>query len=239
MRRLFVPPDWIEIDKVVFPLDFSRHLTSLGVRPDDHLIVLDNSGWEHEIVLTRSGETTVGQVVQKAVAKGERRTKITLYKGLVSPGEFEEIVRRGAELGIVELVPIACDRCEVPSLDAYGETMLEHWREMVLTVSQETERGRLLQIEPAMLFDTALDRATRRGTALIVWAGEGSQDLHSVIEEKPFSIHLLAPPSTGFTPREVDRASRRGVIPVHPPHDPSGETPPGLLASQALYEQLG
>ncbi len=240
MRRLFIPPDWIEIDRVSFPSDFAQHLATLGLRPGDHLIVLDNSGWEHEVVLTRNGdEATVGQVVKKTLAEGERRTKISLYQGLVTPYEFEVILRRGTELGVVEFVPVACDRCEVPGLNAYDDQMLEDWREIIASTAEEAERGRLPRLEPALLFDAALERATRRGTALIIAEGEGGRGIRSIMEDNPFSVHILAPPSTGFTSREVDRASRRGVIPVRPPFDPAGDTPAGLLTSQALFEQLG
>lgn len=239
MRRLFIPPDWIEIDRVTFSPDFTHRLTGLGLESGDHVIVLDNSGWEHEVVLTENNETMVGRVAKKTLAAGERRTKISLSQGLIAPYEFEKVIRRGTELGIVEFVPIACDRCEVPGLNAYGEVMLNDWREMIVAVSEEAERGRLPQIESAVLFDAAVDRATRRGTALIIADGEESQDVREAIADRPFSIHVLSPPPTGFTAEEVDRASRRGVLSVRPPLDPDGETPIGLLVSQAIFEQLG
>ncbi len=240
MRRVFIPPDWIEVDRVSFPPEFASRLAALGLGAGDHLIVLDDSGWEHEVTLTKiGGGVAVAQVLKKRLASGERRTKISLYQGLVPPDLFAEILRRGTGLGIVEFIPVACDRCEVPDLDTFDEPMLETWRQMILNVSQETERGRLPRVGPAILFDAALERVTRRGTSLIVWAGKGSQDVRVVTEDRPFSIHVLAPPPDGFTPREVERAYQRGVIPVRPPFDPVGGTPVGLLISQAIFEQLG
>lgn len=240
MRRVFISPDCIELDKVTFPPEFTRRLTMLRLGRGDHLIVLDNSGWEYEVALTRVGDgAAVGHVVEKTLVAGERRTKISLYQGLVPPDDFEEILRRGTKLGIVEFVPLACDRCEVPDLHTFDESMLKGWREMIVAVSEEAKRGRLPRLGPAVFFDAALDRVTRRGTSLIIWEGEGSQDILTLTEDKPFSIHLLAPPPDGFTPREVDRASQRGVIPVRPPFDPFGGTPVGLLTSQAIFEQLG
>lgn len=240
MRRQFIPPDWIEVDTVSFPREFMQQPTMLGLGTGDRLIVLDNSGWEHEVTLTRmGGDVTLAQVVRKTLAAGERRTKISLYQGLVPSKSFAEILRRGTALGIVEFVPVACDRCEVPELDAFDESMLTRWREMMLAVAEETARGRLPQLRPAILFDTTLEHVTRRGTSLIIWEGDGSQDIRAVTEDRPFSICLLAPPPDGFAPQEVDRARQRGVIPVRPPFDPVGGTPAGLLISQAIFEQLG
>jgi 16S rRNA (uracil1498-N3)-methyltransferase len=178
-------------------------------------------------------------VVHKRLAAGERRTKISLYQGLVAPSVFELILRRGTELGIVEFVPIACDRCQMPDLGTFDEAMLEAWGEDIVGVAQETDRGRLPRLRPATLFDAGLDQATRRGTALIIWEGEGSRDVRWVTDEKPFSIHLLSPPPAGFTSGEVDRAEQHGAVPVRPPFDPTGDTPVGLLTSQAIFEQLG
>ncbi|MFQ5594396.1 MAG: RsmE family RNA methyltransferase [Anaerolineae bacterium] len=240
MRRQFIPPDWIDVDKVSFPPEFIHQPAMLGLGTGDHLIVLDNSGWEHEVTLTKVGDdVALAKVVRKSLAAGERRTKISLYQGLVSPEGFAEILRSGTALGIVEFVPVACDRSEVPDLDTFDESMLARWREMLLNVAQESERGRLPQVRPATLFDAALERVTRRGTSLIIWDGADSQDIRAVTEDKPFSIRLLAPPPDGFTAQEVDRALQRGVIPVRPPFDPVGGTPAGLLISQAIFEQLG
>jgi 16S rRNA (uracil1498-N3)-methyltransferase len=240
MHRLFIPADWIKVDKVSFPPEFAHRLARLGLGSGDHLIVLDNSGWEHEVTLTQAvAGATLAHVVKKTLAVGERRTKISLYQGLVPPDPFAEILRHGTAMGLVEFVPVACDRCEVPDLDAFDEPMLAKWREMIVTISEETERGRLPRVGPAILFDAALERITRRGISLIIWDGEDSRDIREVTEDRPFSIHLLAPPPDGFTPREIDRARQRGVIPVRPPFAPPDGTPAGLLVSQAIFEQLG
>lgn len=240
MRRLFIPPDWIEVDKVVFPSEFTLRLRALGFEEGDHLVVLDDSGWEHEITLTEvDSGGAIAWVVKKTLASGERRTKISLYQGLVAPDDFEEILRRGTELGIVEFVPLVCDRCRVPDLDTFDEVMLEDWRETIERVATESMRGRLPRLGPAVLFDVGLERATRRGKSLIVWDGENGRDLHVALEHNPFSIRLFAPPPAGFTPDEVDRANQRGVVPVRPPFDPNETTSVGLWTSQAIFEQLG
>lgn len=240
MRRVFIPPAWINIDRVEFPVGFGRRLAALGLHAGSQVVLLDDTGWEYEVELIKfENSGALGQVVHKRLAAGERRTKISLYQGLVALPVFELILRRGTELGIVEFVPIACDRCQVPDVGTFDEAMLEAWGEDIVRVAEETERGRLPRLRPATLFDAGLDQATRRGTALIVWEGEGSRDIRWLANEKPFSIHLLSPPPAGFTAGEVERAERHGAVPIRPPFDPLGDTPVGLLTSQAIFEQLG
>lgn len=240
MPRLFIPPDWIEIDKVTFPPEYARHLTALGFQKGDQLTVLDDTGWEHEIVLVEvSDGTAVAQVAKKTLAPGERRTKITLYQGLVSPDDFEEILCRGTELGLVEFVPITCDRCDVPEIETFDESMLEAWRKRISTVAEAAKRGRRPRLRATVLFDTALDQAVHSGTALMIWEGEDSQDIQMVIKETPFSVHLFAPPPAGFSSDEVDRACQLGALPVRPPLESTEEIFVGLLTSQAILDELG
>jgi 16S rRNA (uracil1498-N3)-methyltransferase len=240
MRRVFIPPAWIHVGNVAFPAGFGRRLAALGLDAGSHMIVLDDTGWEYEVEFTHvASDGASAQVVHRRLAAGERRTKISLYQGLVSPQLFELILRRGTELGIVEFVPIACDRCQMPDLGTFDEAMLEAWGEGIVRAAEATERGRLPRLRPATLFDAGLDQATRRGTALIIWEGEGSRDIRMVTGDRPFAIHLISPPPAGFTASEVDRAERHGAVAVRPPYDPAGDTPVGLLTSQAIFEQLG
>ncbi len=240
MRRFFIPPEWIEVDRVTLPLEFVDRLTTLGLRVGDPFIVLDDSGWEYEVILT-AAEDDAGQaqVVRRGLAPGERRTKIGLYQGLLPPGEFAEILRVGTQIGVVEFVPVITARSQVAEGEAFGEANMARWSEMITTVAAETGRGRLPRLRPAELFEAALDRVARWGTSLMIWEGEGSHELDVVLEERPFSIHLFAPPPDGFTPEEAERALQRGVTLVHPPFDPLGQAAVGITTCRLIFESLG
>lgn len=240
MHRLFIPPNCIEVNEVSFPPEVVSRLSALELSPGDHLIVLDDSGWEHEVILTEMDDRfAVGRVVKKTLAAGERRTKISLYQGAMPPEDFEEVLRLGTQLGIVEFVPVVCERCELPDPGLFGEAALARWREIITPVAEQTLRGRLPRVRPAISFDAALERMMLPGKPLIVWDSQDGQDVEAVIQDKPFSIHLLAPPPDGFTPQEVERAIGQGIIPVRPPFDLLNEMPVGLLTCRDIFNQLG
>ena len=85
MQRFFVPPDWLEEDKVTIVGSLVHQIRNvLRLGPGEHIVVLDNSGWEREIEIARvSREHVSGQVVDKRLASGEPRTKITLYQSVI------------------------------------------------------------------------------------------------------------------------------------------------------------
>jgi len=85
MHRFFVPPAWIVGDQATLRAPVAHQIRRvLRMKPGDHVILLDNSGWEREVKLTELHKATIsGKVVGKRLALGEPRTKITLYQSLL------------------------------------------------------------------------------------------------------------------------------------------------------------
>lgn len=240
MHRFFIPPDWIEVDRVMLPVEFMDRLLGLGVQVGDHFVVLDDSGWEYEVRLTTT-EDGAGQarVVRRGLAPGERRTKIGLCQGLLPLETFTELLEEGTRLGIVEFIPVITARSHLAEGDTFVEANMARWSEMIATVAAESGRGRLPRLRPAVMLETALDQVTRWGTSLMIWEGEGAQELDAVLETRPFSIYLFAPPPDGFTPDEATRARQRGVTLIHPPRERVRKMPIGLETSRIIFQRLG
>lgn len=63
----------------------------LRLKPKDHIIVLNNTGWEYEVEIEKaSGELVQGEVVRKGLSTGELVTKITLYQALLKADEISK-----------------------------------------------------------------------------------------------------------------------------------------------------
>jgi 16S rRNA (uracil1498-N3)-methyltransferase len=249
MHRFFVPPDWLEEDGVTIVGSLVHQIRNvLRLGPGDHVVVLDNSGWEQEVEIVRVGKEHVsGQVVDKRLASGEPRTKITLYQGVLKGKRFEFALQKGTELGIVEFVPLISDRCVIASLDDVDKKR-ERWQRIILEAAEQCRRGRLPRLRPAMLFRPACEGARRGGLSLIPWEeahdhdGEGATSLRSVLqgaEQAPFSVNLFVGPEGGFTPDEVELARQYGLIPISlGPRILRAETA-GLVAAAAILYELG
>jgi 16S rRNA (uracil1498-N3)-methyltransferase len=237
-QRLFVAPDSLTGGRLALHAEDSARLLSRGARTGQEWVVLDDSGWEYTVRLDALGpEAADGTVLGKRLA-AERRTKVSLYQALLHPSDFRRLLTRATELGVVAFVPVIADGSVVPMLDAGGGPAGgEEWPRLVRDAAEATARGRCPPVAPLMLFDHALDEATRRGQ--VVLAAPGGLGLDEALAERPFGLALVCPPPGGFTPDELARARGRGVTLVQPPPS-AGRDPiqPALALLEAVYLRL-
>jgi 16S rRNA (uracil1498-N3)-methyltransferase len=247
MHRFFVPTDWLEEDRVTIVGSLVHQIRNvLRLRSGDRIVVLDNSGWEREVEIARVGKEHIsGQVVDKRLAAGEPRTKITLYQGVLKGKRFEFALQKGTELGIVEFVPLISDRCVIASLDDVDKKR-ERWQRIILEAAEQSRRGKFPRLCPAMLFRPACESARRGGLSLIPWEEahdmEKTTSLRSVLqsaEQPPFSVNIFVGPEGGFTSDEVDLAQQYGLVSISlGPRILRAETA-GLVATAAILYELG
>jgi 16S rRNA (uracil1498-N3)-methyltransferase len=257
MHRFFVSPDQLEGDKVTIAGPAVHHIRDvLRLRPGASIVVLDNSGWERETEIFEVGrEQVVGRVINRALATGEPRTKVSLFQGVLKSNHFELVLQKGTELGIVEFVPLISQRCVIAGLDDVNKKMVR-WRRIVQEAAEQSQRGRLPNLQPAMIFSRACERAKRAGgLSLMPWEEEERVNLKLVFGKEqqrkskgkralsfpsnPFSINLFIGPEGGFTFEEVTLAQHYGIISITlGPRILRAETA-GLVAAAAILYELG
>jgi hypothetical protein len=87
-----------------------------------------------------------------------------------------------------------------------------------------------------MLFDHAVDQATRSGTVLLLHPD--GPELEVALAGRPFSIDLFCPPPGGFSAEERVRAAARGVAVVASGAVGGDPIRPALSALDAIYGTL-
>jgi 16S rRNA (uracil1498-N3)-methyltransferase len=247
MPRFFIPNNWIDGRQVTLVEDVAHQVRNvLRMRAGDRLIVLDNSGWEREIEIGRITQNVVlGRVIEERLAPGEPRTKISLYQAVLKAQKFEWVLQKGTELGVVEFIPTVCSRSIVGDLENVNRR-LGRWQRILREAAEQSRRGRLPILRPALLFDQSCQRAMRSGGLdLLVWEGKKVASLKSALdagqdkEDRPFSISLFVGPEGGFTEEEVEIASRYKLRPIGlGPRILRAETA-GLAATSAILYELG
>lgn len=248
MHRFFIQPEWIQGRTVTLSGAIVHQICHvLRLRPGDHILVLDNSGWEWQVGLTQVSKDLVeGRTQGKSLVRGEPRTKITLYQGVLKGNRFEFALQKGTEVGIVEFVPVVSSRCVIADVESV-EKKLVRWRRIVLEAAEQAHRGRLPVIYQTMLFAAACERARLSGGLSILPWEEAQASLKPLLRggdqaaeatPPPFSINLFIGPEGGFTADEVDLAQRYGVHPVTlGPRILRAETA-GLVAATAILYEL-
>lgn len=241
MHRFFVPPEWLEGDRAVISGSLVHQLSHvLRLRPTDHILILDNSGWEYEIELDSFTRSQVsGKVVRRSRVSGEPRTKITLYQALLKGRNFEYVLQKGTELGIATFVPLVSDRCVIGSLQQVTKRKQGRWQRIILEAAEQSHRGKLPDLQDPTLFLQACQRASKEGLSLIPWEEEEETNIRVALEDcahdsHPLSINLLIGPEGGFTASEIELACNYGIVPVTlGPRTFRAETA-GLVAATAV-----
>ncbi|NOZ06502.1 MAG: 16S rRNA (uracil(1498)-N(3))-methyltransferase [Chloroflexi bacterium] len=250
MHRFFVPPAWITGDQATLRAPVVHQIRHvLRMKPGDHVILLDNSGWEREVKLTEIHRRTVrGKVVGKRQALGEPRTKITLYQSLLKGKNFEWALQKGTELGVVQFVPLITSRCVVGSLQDTNARKQGRWARIIAEAAEQSGRGRLPSLLPAVMFDRACEQARKFGGLLLIpWEQERETTLKEALDysstgaghhgERPYVLNILTGPEGGFTEDEVALARRYGAIPITlGPRILRAETAGVALVAAILYE---
>ncbi|MFN8533194.1 MAG: RsmE family RNA methyltransferase [Dehalococcoidia bacterium] len=221
---------------VTFDVPTTRQLRDvLRLGPGDHVIVLDDSGWEYHVQIERiERHSATGLVLSKKLATGEPRTKIVVFQGLLKGSKFEYVLQKGVEVGVVAFVPVATARAVVPGESAADRH--DRWARIIQEAAEQARRGRLPRLHPAVDFKTALKQA--QGLTLIPWEGEESRGLRSVLTGRSiFSVNLFIGPEGGFREDEIALAVEHGAVPVSlGPRILRAETAALVAASAILYE---
>lgn len=216
----------------------------LRLKTGDRVILLDNSGWEYQVELGEVSRRRVGgRILQKSLAQSEPRTKITLYQSLLKGSAFESVLQKCTEVGVVAFVPVVAARCIISTLEDIGEKKLERWRRIILEAAEQSRRGRLPVLRPALMLRQAWQEASRGGMTIVPWEEAGSErglrSLLTTTQPTPFSVNLFIGPEGGFTPQEIEQGQRYRALPVTlGPRILRAETA-GLVAASAILYELG
>jgi len=215
MQRFFVSPKAVAAERVTLDGELAHQIAHvLRLTPGDHILVLDNSGWQMETELTEvSGQQVAGSIVRRSLARGEPRIKISLYQGILRANHLEFALQKGAELGVVEFVPMITSRCVIANLDDVNKKS-ERWERIIREAAELSQRGRLPHLEPALMFMQACERARNAGGLfLLPWEEEKEVSLQSVLSASPlsFTISLFVGPEGGFTGDEARLARAYGA----------------------------
>ncbi len=163
--RFFVDSDTLHGREVLIEdAELAHQLsTVLRLRAGERVLLLDNSGWQYVVALDAIGHDRVtGTVERKELAGGEPRTKLTLYVALLRPERFEWVLQKGTELGVSAFVPLICERSTIADADELSERKLERWRRIVREAAEQSRRGKLPRLAPALFLPAACDQGGQK-----------------------------------------------------------------------------
>jgi 16S rRNA (uracil1498-N3)-methyltransferase len=184
----------------------------------------------------------VGQIYDDQAAQGEPQVRISLYQGTLKARKFEWVLQKGTELGIAEFIPTICERSVLSDVETVDEKMLR-WERIVQEAAEQSGRGILPELRPAMMFAQACQRAGRAtGLSILAWEEETATVLKSVLsapEIPPRRVNLFIGSEGGFTVDEARLAHGYQIVPVGLGRRILRAETAGLVAASAILYEFG
>ncbi|MGQ9549030.1 MAG: 16S rRNA (uracil(1498)-N(3))-methyltransferase [Roseiflexus sp.] len=241
--RFFVDPSAFDGENVrLFNPDLGHQLADvLRLGRGNRIMLLDGEGWQYTVLLEtvdRRGAVN-GAIEAREAADGEPRINLTIYLPLIRTERFEWALQKGVELGATTFVPTICAR----SIDTNpDERKLTRWRRIIREAAEQSRRGRLPRLTPAIPFAEACARRDSSDATLLLWEGADATPLARALRSlrqttQPVSLALLSGPEGGLTDDERACAGRYGIMSVSlGPRTLRAETAPIAATAIIVYE---
>jgi 16S rRNA (uracil1498-N3)-methyltransferase len=172
------------------------------------LTLFDGSGGEYVARIHAVGKRSVtAEVGEFRAREAESPLAITLAQGIAKGERMDYAIQKATELGVVRVIPVITERCNVRLSDERWEKKLQHWQAVAISACEQCGRNRIPIIEQPLALAAWLtqDRNELRLT-LDPQAATGI----TTIAEQPRQVSLLVGPEGGLSDSELSSAQRAG-----------------------------
>jgi 16S rRNA (uracil1498-N3)-methyltransferase len=217
MHRFFITDQALSAKSVTFPAEQAHQIRSvLRMYTGQEVVVLDNRGWEYQVVLqVVERHCVAGEIVEKRPATNEPDVQITLYQSLLRREKFEWVLQKGTEIGVSRFIPLITRRSLARDPADISPKKEERWRRIITEAAEQSRRGRLPTLETTVTLETAMDRLDGQQLAIMPWEQANGPDLRRVLAlPRPRPVALFIGPEGGFAAEEVQYGVSRDVLPV-------------------------
>jgi 16S rRNA (uracil1498-N3)-methyltransferase len=244
MHRFFVSRECLQAKQVIFTGRQAHQIRNvLRIKSGDHVVVLDNTGCEYTVILTKVGRQDVaGEVISRQQVQAEPNTQITLYQSLLAREKFEWVLQKCTEVGVTSFVPIVTERSIVRRQDAITPRKLSRWQDIITEAAEQSGRGRIPQLDAPVNFVDAVSRFGDFDLCLIGTLGTTGSSVRDILRTgntEPAAVALFIGPEGGFTDKELQLAEANGIKPVSLGHRVLRTETAAVVASAVILYELG
>jgi 16S rRNA (uracil1498-N3)-methyltransferase len=147
----------------------------------------------------------------------ELSSGVYLFQGLPKADKMELIIQKAVELGVYEIIPVACKRCVVKLEEKKAAAKIARWQGIAEAVAKQSKRRIVPKVSDVMSFKEAVGRASSMDVKIIPYElAEGMERTKEIIGSlKPGQeIAVFIGPEGGFEESEIAQALGAGIEPV-------------------------
>lgn len=187
----------------------ANHVARVLRLPVGALLTLFNGeGGAYTATLHEVGKRSVAARVEAFIDhEVESPLAITLAQGIAKGERMDYAIQKATELGVVRVVPVITERCNVRLSDERWEKKLQHWQAVAVSACEQCGRNRIPAIaEPLTLAAWLSQDNNELRLTLDPQAGGGI----TALDETPHHVSLLVGPEGGLSDGELSAAQRAG-----------------------------
>lgn len=235
MHRFFVPAA-VEAGAVrLSEADAYQVTRVLRLAPGDRITVV-NGGQAWTARLELAGKLVLARLEGPAPSAPEPMTAVTLAQALVKGDKLETVIQKATELGVAAVLPFVAER-SVLRLDGKAGRRAERWRAVAEEAAEQSGRSSVPAVSDPVPFDEALQAARGHAAAILCHGGARLSLRAALPAARPATLLLAVGPEGGFSPAELEWATRAGLALAHlGPRVLRTETAGPAALAMALYQ---
>ncbi|MCC7522611.1 16S rRNA (uracil(1498)-N(3))-methyltransferase [Candidatus Uhrbacteria bacterium] len=203
-RHRFIGPYDLRSPEIVLEDDAARQMALvLKLKIGEGVILSDGLGHEAEYEILQIKKSSVRLVRDSEIStvKTEPTNRVMLYASILKRENFELVVQKATECGVLRIVPVLSQRT------IKKDVKLDRLREIAKEAAELSGRGTIPEIAEPMKLEQALNDAEINGQNYFF-----DRDAAMTVFKSPASgsIGLFIGPEGGWTPEEAERAKEAG-----------------------------
>ena len=184
----------------------------LRVAVGDEVTLFDGAGGEAEARIMAASPTEVHlRVLVRRARAGALGARITLLVGLLKHDKMDWVVQKATELGVAEIVPVACARAVVRLEGERAASRAQRWQKIASEATRQCGGARVPVVAEVQPFAAAL--ATTAELRLLFWEdARAAAGARAALRGAPGagSVAALIGPEGGFSEDEAASAVAAG-----------------------------
>lgn len=206
MPKFFIEKEKIVSGEVVISGGDAAHISKvLRMTSGETLTLCDGEGTDFEAeILSATKEEVALKILGERPCPAEPSLKVTLFQGLPKQGKMDYIIEKCTELGISEIVPVACKRSVVSVKEDKQDKKLARWRKIAAESVKQCGRGVIPNVTEVMKLEEAISYAKSLSLVVACYENEEQFSLKEAFSgEKPESVGIFIGPEGGFDEQEI------------------------------------
>jgi len=225
MRRYWIEKKDLFGDRVHFTGDTFHHVFDVcrqGVGSKFEVLNEDSKAYLVEVISVGK-KNAEARVLEERAIPPLPEPHIHLALAVSRFPVMDAIVEKAVEMGVKSIQPLFTEFSFVRTPGALSANKVERWDKIVRSATQQSGRGDLMSIAPAMDLDEFLQVFNQKSSALGLFAYEGSSTLgvkdylaqkKQEVGSRPKEIWVFVGSEGGFSAAEVDKMRHLALYPV-------------------------